>query len=210
MKRKICISFIIVTILVATVFAVISSNFLLITSLASSEPIGIIDTQLFNEYDINYLNTSDAKAFGITHGDRLLNFLKDCKFEGNLYYYAAVNSNGFIKTERIIEGLEWLYANNVKKVNMSLSTKRYEKTLQEWISNHKDVNIYASYNNLLNSLDYPAMYNDVIASGSDERIKYKSIDRRYSTSKIVMLNGLTTINFDGNSFLSLVTAIKDN
>ena len=43
--------------------------------------------------------------------------------------------------------------------------------------------VYSSYNNLLNSLDYPSMYENVIASGCDNsKIKYKDMDVCYANN----------------------------
>lgn len=73
-----------------------------------------------------------------------------------------------------------MLSNNISKVNISLTSKQYSKDLENWISQNKDsVQIYASYNNLLNSYDYPAMYDNVIASGSNNNINLKAIDRYY-------------------------------
>ena len=58
--------------------------------------------------------------------------------------------------------------------------------------------------NKLNSLaDYPAMYSGVIASGSDNKIKYKDIDMHYDSNKIILINKNGLKFFEGNSFLSL-------
>jgi glutamate dehydrogenase/leucine dehydrogenase len=98
--------------------------------------------------------------------------------------------------------------NNIKKVNVSLSSKEYNQELNDWISTHKDViQIYASYNNLINSYDYPAMYNNVIASGSNNNVEYKAIDINYKKSKIFYIPNIKLYN--GNFFLSLITMLGE-
>ena len=73
---------------------------------------------------------------------------------------------------------------NIQYVNLSLSTKKREETLQEWLNN-TELRVYSSYNNLLNSLDYPSMYENVIASGCDNSKIYRA--RRHSMNAASLL-----------------------
>ena len=84
--------------------------------------------------------------------------------------------------------------------------------METWIKENNDMTVYCSYNNKLNSLaDYPAMYSGVIASGSDNKIKYKDIDMHYDSNKIILINKNGLKFFEGNSFLSLYTMLdKEN
>lgn len=67
--------------------------------------------------------------------------------------------------------------------------------------------IFSSYNNEDNSLDYPAMYEQVVASGSSQNIEYKENDRKYITNRILLWNQGVHY-FEGNSFLSLETLLE--
>ncbi len=70
---------------------------------------------------------------------------------------------------------------------MSLSTKSYSTELSDWIKAHKNIKVYASYNNFMNTNDYPAKYEFVYACGYDSRIVYKNIDIKYNSNRIIML-----------------------
>ena len=64
---------------------------------------------------------------------------------------------------------------------------------------------------VLTQIHYPAMYSGVIASGSDNKIKYKDIDMHYDSNKIILINKNGLKFFEGNSFLSLYTMLdKEN
>ena len=119
-------------------------------------------------------------------------------------YYFSAEVDGKINSKSIIRGLNELINKNVKKINISLSSKIYSDDLQNWIREHKDIKIYASYNNRINTYDYPAMYEEVIASGEyNEITKFKEIDVKYRSQNII---GLTPLKkYSGNSFLSLVS-----
>ena len=96
--------------------------------------------------------------------------------------------------------------NKVSKVNISLSSKRFDETLKKWIEDHPDIQIFSSYNNKLNSYDYPSMYEGVIASGQTSKIEYKDYDRKYRSNRLIIWNkGIHY--FYGNSFLSLETLL---
>lgn len=53
------------------------------------------------------------------------------------------------------------------------------------------------------------MHSNVIASGSNKKIEYKEIDVHYNSNKIVVLNKNGLEFFEGNSFLSLYTMLKE-
>lgn len=53
------------------------------------------------------------------------------------------------------------------------------------------------------------MYEGVYASGSDRRIEYKPTDTSYTSSKILVINQEGISIYSGNSFLNIVTMIKD-
>lgn len=146
-----------------------------------NDAIGIIDGNISKKNaNITYSIKKKNKSIEPTHGDKLVKFLNSICDNPSIYYYDASNEDDDITTEGIINGLEWMVKNNVEKVNISLSSKEYSDELNNWISLHKDViKIYASYNNLINSYDYPAMYDYVIASGSNKNIEYKDIDFNY-------------------------------
>lgn len=52
---------------------------------------------------------------------------------------------------------------------------------------------------------YPAMYENVISSGSNDCVGYKNEDYLYSSSNIVILPKFK--QYKGNSFLSIVTMV---
>lgn len=92
----------------------------------------------------------------------MVKFLKDINVD-NIYYFDSRTENDKITADSIISGLEWMKSNDVKYVNISLSSKKKSEELSNWISDNKDtISVYASYNNLTQSFDYPAMYDDVI------------------------------------------------
>lgn len=141
-----------------------------------------------------------------THGDLLLDFLEKMEYGGKVYYYnVALDS---VTTEDIENGLNWAKANRVSCVNISQSSTIYSESLQQWIRENHDTVVYASYNNLLNTWDYPAMYDGVIGcTKRNMEISYKKIDRLYRTNHLLVLNKGIHI-YDGNSFLSLLTALN--
>ncbi|MCL1881672.1 MAG: hypothetical protein FWF76_05790 [Oscillospiraceae bacterium] len=192
-------------------FVWLYNSFVFITTASYSGSIGIIDFPLsYVPYNVVYYS-QDGSSFiseNETHGDSLIDFLRDYNFRGTIYYFPAKNDDGIITTENIICGLEWLISNEITRINISLSSALRNDELQEFINNNPEIVIYASYNNQLNTLDFPAMYENVIGSGSDSRIQYKDIDRHYRTNKIVMTNRNGINRFAGNSFLSLVTMLN--
>lgn len=172
--------------------------------------IGIIDENLGKDYKDKVILSRPAEVTGETgHGDILIQFLKACGYGGVVYYYVAENSDGDIGSEEILDGLKWMKKQGIKTVNISMSSHYYDEDLSQWISdNCAQMQIYASYNNLENTFDYPAMYNNVIASGKRSAIVFKDCDINYRTNNIIIVNKKTYI-YKGNSFLSLLTVLND-
>ena len=82
--------------------------------------------------------------------------------------------------------------------------------LEKWIIDHSDdIKVYASYNNLLNSFDYPAQYEKVIGVGTNKILNGKNIDVLYRSHEIIVLSGGIKI-YSGNSYLAPYTMLKDN
>lgn len=74
-----------------------------------------------------------------THGDQLVEFSNYRNYEGEIFYYPAVDSSGEITDKTIISGLNWMLDNGVDYVNISLSTKKYSVELENWISEHQGI-----------------------------------------------------------------------
>lgn len=211
MKKKLFVSFSVIFFLVLIISVYLTNEYVLILGYDYNGKIGIVDTNLNNTYDNLIIHESEYEdsEYKETHGDELISFLKSIGYNDGIYYYEAVNENGKIQTENIIAGLNWMKENNVQRVNISLSSKYKNDELESWIEENSDITVYCSYNNKLNSLaDYPSMYSDVVASGSNKKIKYKDIDIHYLSNKIIVLNKDLEF-FEGNSFLSLYTMLKE-
>ena len=174
---------------------------------ANNSKYGIIDSNLSrnhaNIFDINETNYSSV----LTHGDKILDFLEKYENSYSFYYYIA-EENNHISSAKLLDGLKWMLKNEVKFVCISLSSKYYSEDLQSWILENKDqITVYASYNNVINDLDYPAKYEGVIGIGSSLKIKKKKEDIIYKNSKIILIsNGF--YYFNGNSFLAPYTMLK--
>lgn len=171
--------------------------------------LGIIDANLSSKYDnVIYSINTEISSIKPTHGDKLISFVFDCQKNAKLYYYDASDNSGSIKTNNIIDGLNWMAENSVDRINLSLSNKVKHEELQSWIINHKNIRVYASYNNKLNSLDYPAMYNNVYATGCNPKINYKEIDIKYKNSNIIVLPNIFK-KYKGNSYLSIISMLSN-
>lgn len=176
-----------------------------------NEKIGIIDGTLENENIQGnvILNTSSIvdKNYS-SHGTDMIEFLNALDFEGEIYYFSIDNFAAEKATDEIITALEWMKKQGVKKVNLSYSSKRYSRELEMWINNNVDnISIYASYNNLMNTNDYPAMYKNVIGSGYIDKVSYGNKDVCYTSNDIlVVLKGKI---YRGTSYLSLYTMLTD-
>ena len=186
------------------------SNVNIISINSTYDVYGLIDTNLTTKYTglVVYQTQSNIKHSKTTHGDKMVNFIKKIAPNSNIYYYDATDENGEIKTKNIIDGLEWMINNNIKKVNISLSSKEYNETLETWLKVHRDnIQVFASYNNQLNTFDYPAMYDYVIGSGNGKKIFYKDIDQIYK-SDLILINKKLKL-YRGNSYLSIVTMVSN-
>lgn len=171
------------------------------------EKIGIIDdclTSIYSDKVFYYgeLYENDKK----THGDELVQYIIKRGYSGEVYFYSALNKYGDVDSDSIIEGLEWMKEHNIKRVNISLSSKRKSNELQEWIKDNEEVQIYCSYNNKDNTYDYPAMLAGVTASGANKYIEYKPNDCKYNSNRIVIFNKGIHL-FYGNSYLSMETLL---
>ncbi len=202
-----------IILLVGILAVAITRSYVIITDRTEiHDEIGVIDTWLNGTYGDEVVLAGNAanRAGAPTHGDDMLNFLGDLCYYNKLYYYCAADENGMISSSAIIEALDWMAANGIGYVCLSLSSPYYSEELREWVLNHPDIRIYASYNNRFSSIaDYPAMYEGVYASGSDRRIEYKPTDTSYTSSQILVFNQEGISVYSGNSYLNIVTMIKD-
>lgn len=175
-----------------------------------NETVGIIDGYVSITYDNVILSDSSKSMVNFkTHGDELITFLQKYCSNIKIYYFNATNEKGIVNTKTLIEGLNWMKENNISKVNISMSSKVYSKELEDWIDSNKDiVQVYASYNNLTNSRDYPAMYKNVISSGISKNINFKDIDVKYRNNNIIVSSEPFKV-YKGNSYLSLLTMINN-
>lgn len=209
-NKRLKLILVVTTFIVVTIF--VFSKFIVIKGHLNDEEIvfGIIDSQLTVNYDNVITNNENKVHFDKnTHGDRLINFANKYYSNLKIYYYDATNENGNVDTNGIIAGLEWMKKNRIKNVNISMSSSLYSDGIESYIEeNQNELKIFASYHNLEQSLDYPAMYNGVIASGKRNRIVFKSNDIEYKSSNIILISkGIT--KYEGNSFLSIITIIND-
>lgn len=202
------------SLLIMSLCGVLYLNFMCVNIEKSEElsnvKIGIIDEGLNQEYKNVILSSNQISDNykAKTHGDKMIEFVHAVNPNIKIYYFDARDKQGKISTERVLEGLKWMENENIKYVNLSLSTKKREETLQEWLNN-TELKVYSSYNNLLNSLDYPSMYENVIASGCDNsKIKYKDMDVCYANNKVIVNYNIFR-TYEGNSYLSLVTLLND-
>lgn len=102
--------------------------------------------------------------------------------------------------------------NNVKIINISLSSKKYSLLLENYIDENKnDLIIFSSYNNMKNDFDYPAMYKNVHAVGKKSNDNTKPLDIIYNNNNLLLILKWNEIElFKGNSFISLYIAINHN
>lgn len=169
---------------------------------------GIIDARVSNSHENVVFNKDHNESDSTSHGDMMIHFAQDICENLKIQYYDASDNEGNINTNAIIDGLEWMISNKVDRVNISLSTKTYSRELESWINEHyNDIKIYASYNNLINTKDYPAMYDHVIGSGTDNRIVYKKEDLKYLSNDIKLFYDINK-EYIGNSYLSIYSMLK--
>lgn len=204
-KEKIIISLLLIGIV--TVLLNNEYKFLFTSNKCFNQKIGIIDGQINKRgRGIKYYKKTYSSKKP-THGDTMLNFaLEYCKNNINLYYYDATDSEGNITTNNIIDGIEILSKDGVSRIVISLSSKKYNENFDNYLSDLKNMEIYASYNNLKNSRDYPAMYNNVIGVTDDKGLDYKSDDIIYKSNQLI-INFNYQEKYIGNSYLALYTAL---
>ena len=147
-------------------------NYLIIFPITNTCMIGIIDSDLTISYENieftnNPLNSSEENFK--THGDLIMQFVNTYSPDTKVCYYSYGDNN---TTENIIEGIKWLINHNVKYINISLSNKNKSQIFEEYINQVKDkCYIFCSFNNNLNTFDYPAMYNNTIGVGELNKAK---------------------------------------
>lgn len=175
----------------------------------SNKTFGIIDGSLFNKHNnITKIHSAISNVVSSKqHGDNVLEFLNNVAPNVPFFYYNA-EIDGEITSENIIDGLQWMVESNVDCVAISLSSKCYSEELENWISHNSDkIEIYASYNNTLNSFDYPAQYESVIGVGTSEVVNSKDIDVLYKSNNIIVMSfGIK--RYSGNSYLTPYTMLK--
>lgn len=192
--------------IVSTVLWVITHYYIIVKQTSVNKTVGIIDGNRISDFSNVIYNGAKTGTQDGLHGDLLLSFI-DLHYDGvNVFYYDAGGEDSFISAEEIIAGLEWMLLNDIREVNISLSSKEYSAELDNWISEHSsEIIVYASFNNLKNSYDYPAMLPGVVASGMDP-LEYKEGDIIYKKNRFIFLPSFK--KFEGNSFLSLVSMIE--
>lgn len=189
----------------------ICKNYTIIISKNDECKIGVIDTNLSIESEkyidntILLTNQTQFDSRETTHGDLMVEFSHLLNKDAKLYYYSAIDKkNGKITSQNLIDGLIWMKENEVKYVNISLSSKHYSKELEKWIEkNSSNMKVFSSYSNNRNTYDYPAGYSAVIGSASDSIIALKQNDVRYNSNNIIFLPSMHM--YKGNSFLSIIS-----
>lgn len=172
--------------------------------------IGIIDGALYKEHKIITEAYMNSHIKQVSHGDMILDFLEKVS-NVEVYYYDATNEEGKIDSENIIKGLEWMKKQDVDYINMSISSKKTSVEIVRWLELNTNIKVFCSYNNIIQSADYPAMYDDVIGSGINEQVMNEDMDKIYRTHNILLIRDLSY--YKGNSYLSILTMldyIKEN
>ena len=200
------IIFLVFAILLIGLLGVLLYRYRIVKQINDEITIGIIDGYYTVNLDNIIYNTKPKDNVDKTHGDNMIEFAKRIDNKIKIYYYDATDIDGKIDSNNIILGLEYLKKNNVKIVNISLSSKKYSSQIQSWINNNPEIKIYASYNNLANTYDYPAMYEGVIGCGKRKKIKYKEIDNVYASQELIIFPQILK-TYKGNSYFSLYDAI---
>ena len=182
----------------------VNYTYTIVTVQKSNQPeklLGVIDGGLSHPHNNVVNQVILSKKYDNQHGDMILYFIEKYDKKISIAYYNA-ESNNKITTKSIIEGLNWMLDNRISRVCISMSTSFYSEELQNWINEHsKAIEIYASYNNLENTLDYPAQYNNVIGMGVNSQANYKPSDIIYKSNKILLIGRGLHI-YKGNSYLA--------
>lgn len=167
--------------------------------------IGIIDDSLCKKYN-NVIYEGELIEDKKSHGQDILEYIENIGYVNDIYYFST-EKNNTINSKSIIEGLEWMKAQGIKRINISLSSKKKSKNLVEWIANNSDVKIFCSYNNKINTYDYPAMIDGTISSGFNKKNNYKKSDIIYKSNHIIVFNN-RFYYYQGNSYLSIITMLN--
>lgn len=206
-KKNILLVFVLLIVLIISLYA--NNIFIVPINKNSNRSLGIIDGSLFNKHNnITEIHSTISNVVSSKqHGDYILEFLSNVAPNISFFYYNA-EIGGEITSDNIIDGLQWMADLNVDCVTISLSSKHYSEELENWISNNSDkIEIYASYNNTLNSFDYPAQYESVIGIGTFEVVNSKNINILYKSNNIIVISsGLK--RYSGNSYLTPYTMLK--
>jgi len=205
-KYRTFITILVCLLLIIMIMGIILSNIRIVFQNNNECTIGIIDGRYTEKLDGVVYNTMPKEEAEKTHGDNMTEFAKNLAKNTKIYYYDATDQDGKVDTNNLLLGLEYMKKNDVTVINISLSSKKYSSEVQAWINNNPEIKVYASYNNLVNSIDYPAMYNNVIGCGKREKIQYKDIDHIYSNNKTIIFPDFASV-YEGNSYLSLYDAI---
>lgn len=194
--------------IIATIL-IINSQFTITHKKNVNKAIGIIDGSYTKKYSNVVYNTNPKEEFAETHGDSMIDFAKKLSDNVEIYYYDATNIEGKIDSNNIILGLEYMKDKNIDIINISLSSKKYSSEIESWIKSNPEIKVYASYNNLANTFDYPAMYEETIGVGKrNSNISYKEEDKVYFNNRIIILPNLFKV-YEGNSYLSLYEILNN-
>lgn len=208
-RKKIYIALVTFCIIVGAIFFFYDNTIIITNNKnVSTQKFGLIDGDLsyVHKNVINMGEISVEKSKRESHGDSILEFLQRWRPSFSFYYYDSEES-GIISSESLIEGLEWMIKNDVKYVSISYSGKYESKKLENWIDKHSDeITIYASYNNYINTLDYPAMYKKVIGVGCNVT---KKRDVSIRNNKLIVCDGSSFFSYEGNSYMTPYIMIKD-
>ena len=197
-------SIVIVTFIVALI---VWKKYMIVLPIVSSgkagEKCGVIDGCITREYkEVVYEGNIQKNSQGLSHGDMLIEFIQSYNDGLTIFYYNS-EEEGKIKSENIIQGLEWMCKHNVKHVSISLSSRYYSKELDEWISAHKgELAIYASYSNEISTIDYPAQYSGVTGIGCNSKIGYKDNDVCFRSNSLLFISPNGIRIYKGNSYLT--------
>lgn len=197
------------TLSVLAIVLMINSQFTITNKKHVNKVIGIIDGSYTKQYKNVVYNTNPKEELTETHGDNMIDFAKKLSDNVEIYYYDATNIEGKIDSNNIVLGLEYMKDKNINVINISLSSKKYSSEIENWIKSNPEIKVYASYNNLANTFDYPAMYGETIGVGKrNANISYKERDKVYFNNRIIILPNLFKV-YEGNSYLSLYEILNN-
>lgn len=209
-RKKIYIILIVVGIIIGALFFYYNNTVVFTNSkVINTQKFGLIDGDLsYNHQNIINMNEIDVEqSRKVSHGDLILEFLQKWRPSFSFYYYDS-EENGRISSENLIDGLEWMMENGIEYVSISYSGKYESEELEDWINKHSDkITIYASYNNYSNTLDYPAMYKNVIGVGCNVT-KKKDVSVR--NNRLIVCDGISLFSYQGNSYMTPYIMIKNN